>query len=166
VITTLEGTAIRSDLRPGDIGGIIALHGVLYTADAGFDVSFEAFVAASVAEYFETFDPARDRVWIVERAGQMCGCLALKGRSPVEAQLRYFLLHPDLRGQGLGRKLIEAFLECARALRYKRIFLLTDEAHTAAATHLYLAYGFRKIDERPVDRWGNSVAEQRYELEL
>jgi N-acetylglutamate synthase-like GNAT family acetyltransferase len=145
---------------------MIALHGVLYTVDAGFDLSFEAFVAASVAEYFESFDPARDRVWIVERAGQMRGCLALKGRSAVEAQLRYFLLHPELRGQGLGRKLIEAFLEYARSLGYTRIFLLTDEAHTAAATHLYLAYGFRKIDERSVERWGNSVAEQRYQLEL
>jgi N-acetylglutamate synthase-like GNAT family acetyltransferase len=154
------------DIRAGDIGGMIALHGVLYTHDAGFDLSFEAFVAASVAEFFESFDPTRDRVWIVERAGQMRGCLALKGRSQVEAQLRYFLLHPELRGQGLGRRLIEAFLECARDLGYQRIYLLTDEAHTAAATHLYLAYGFHKTDERPVERWGNSTAEQRYELEL
>ncbi len=153
--------AIRTDLRPGDIGEIVRLHGVLYR-----DHTFEAYVAGSLGECFGSWDPARDGLWLVERADEVLGSLVLKGRSPDTAQLRYFLLAPELRGQGLGRRLMEMLLAFARDRGYRHIYLLTDEAVTAAAIHLYLVYGFRRTESRPVERWGTSSAEQRYELDL
>lgn len=163
---TKADITIRTELAPGDIGAIVALHGVLYRELAGFDHTFEAYVAESVGECFRSWDPARDRVWIVERAGAVLGSLVLKGRSDEAAQLRYFLLHPDLRGRGLGRRLMERLLAFARGRGYRRIWLITDEAVATAATRLYLAFGFRSTAERAVARWGGSTAEQRYELEL
>lgn len=159
-------TRVRTDLRAGDIGEIVRLHGILYRDLAGFDHTFEAYVAESVGECFATYDPVRDRVWIVEREGQVLGSLVLKGRSGDVAQLRYFLLHPALRGQGLGRDLMTKLLDFARAAGYRRIFLLTDEAVTPAATHLYVSHGFQRTELRAVERWGTSSAEQRYELDL
>lgn len=161
-----DDTTIRTGLQPGDIGNLIALHGELYARDAGFDHTFEAYVATTVGEFFESYDPACDRLWVVERDSEMLGSLALKGRTAAEAQLRYFLLHPSLRGRGLGRRLMELLIAFARETGYTRIFLLTDEDHTAAATHLYLAYGFRLSETRSIARWGMSTAEQRYDLEL
>lgn len=160
------GTRVRTDLRAGDIGEIVRLHGILYRDLAGFDHTFEAYVAESVGECFATWEAARDRTWIVEREGEVLGSLVLKGRSPEEAQLRYFLLHPSLRGQGLGRDLMTRLLDFARAAGYRRIFLLTDEAVTPAATHLYVSHGFRRTGVRAVERWGTSTAEQRYEMDL
>lgn len=157
---------VRTDLRAGDIGAIVRLHGILYRDLAGFDHTFEAYVAESVGECFAAWDAARDGVWMVEREGTVLGSLVLKGRSPDEAQLRYFLLHPSLRGQGLGRDLMAQLLDFARAVGYRRIFLLTDEAVTPAATHLYVSHGFRRTGVRDVERWGTSTAEQRYELDL
>jgi N-acetylglutamate synthase-like GNAT family acetyltransferase len=165
-VSSDEEIVIRTQIRPGDIGAIIALHGILYAGDVGFDTTFEAYVASSVGEFFETFDAARDRFWLIERDGRLLGCIALKKRSPSDAQLRYFLLHPELRGRGLGRRLMEELIAFARAQGYSRIFLLTDEEHTPAATHLYTSYGFRRTGERAVDRWGGSLAEQRFDLEL
>lgn len=167
--TTMASTpdiSVRTDLAAGDIGAIVALHGVLYRELAGFDHTFEAYVAESVGECFRTYDPERDRVWIVERAGAVVGSLVLKARSRDEAQLRYFLLHPELRGHGLGRRLMQHLIEFARERGYRRIWLLTDEAVTAAATNLYVSCGFRRTSERAVQRWGTSTAEQRYDLEL
>lgn len=158
--------AVRTDLRPGDIGTIIALHGQLYGREASFDHTFEAYVAETVGECFGAWDTERDRVWIVELNGQVLGSLVLKGRSPDRAQLRYFLLDPALRGRGLGRRLLSDLIDFARATGYTRIFLLTDESVTGAAIHLYRAFGFRRTEERPVERWGSSLAEQRYELVL
>lgn len=159
-------TAIRTELGAGDIGEIVRLHGVLYRDLAGFDHTFEAYVAESVGECFGSWKPERDRVWLVEGNGEVLGSLVLKGRGEDTAQLRYFLLHPELRGQGMGRRLMEMLLGFARERGYRRIYLLTDEAVTAAAIHLYEVYGFRRTESRAVERWGTSSAEQRYELDL
>lgn len=43
--------SIRTDLRAGDLGRLIALHGLVYTSEDGFGLAFEAFVAQTVAEY-------------------------------------------------------------------------------------------------------------------
>lgn len=161
-----SGITIRTELRAGDIGAIIALHGTAYEEDAGFDRSFEAYVAAGVGDFFISFDPDRDRVWIVEEDGRFAGSIALKGRATDEAQLRYFLLDGSVRGQGLGRRLMDLLLAFARERGYRRIWLLTDEEHTPAATHLYQSFGFRRTGETRLDRWGNSRAEQRWELKL
>lgn len=161
-----DDITIRTDIRPGDIGDLIALHGTAYFEDVGFDTSFEAYVAAGVGEFFISFDPDNDRVWIVERDGRFAGSIALKGRTGGEAQLRYFLLDSSVRGQGLGRRLMDELLAFARSRGYSRIYLLTDEEHTPAAVHLYLNYGFRRTGEERLRRWGTSEAEQRYEMEL
>ncbi len=41
--------SIRRELRPGDLGAIIAHHGRVYLPEFGLDSNFEAHVAASVA---------------------------------------------------------------------------------------------------------------------
>ena len=47
----LADVDIRSTLKPGDLGAIIALHGTVYHRDMGFDVTFEAYVAQTIAEF-------------------------------------------------------------------------------------------------------------------
>lgn len=156
---------IRSDVRPGDIGALIALHGTVYARERNFDRSFEAYVASTLGEFFETFDETRDRVWLVERAGRVLGSIALKGRSGRVAQLRYFVLHPELRGAGLGRRLIDDLLAWAHGRGYREIYLYTEGALEAAA-RLYRSVGFELVEESLQQRWGHAVVEQRYDLRL
>src|SRR5215204_2736523 len=69
---------IRRELRPGDLGEIVAFHGRIYAAEYGVDRRFEGFVAAAIAEAGKRgFPGEREAVWIVERDGAMAGCLAL-----------------------------------------------------------------------------------------
>lgn len=42
---------IRHDLRPGDLGRIVSLHGEAYEPLGGYGLRFEAYVARTVAEY-------------------------------------------------------------------------------------------------------------------
>lgn len=42
---------IRTDLKPGDIGYLTYLHGVLYASEYGWDNTFEAYVAGPLAEF-------------------------------------------------------------------------------------------------------------------
>jgi GNAT superfamily N-acetyltransferase len=157
---------IRYDPRPGDMGQVIALHGVLYAQEFGFDRGFEAYVAETVAEYGRLARPALDRLWIAERGGQQVGSIAIVGREGGAAQLRWFLVHPDARGTGLGRRLVSEALEFCRSAGYRSVYLWTVNGLDAAA-HVYLGAGFRKTETKPPALlWGARLAEERYDLEL
>ena len=94
------------------------------------------------------------------------GSIAILGRSAEEAQLRWFLLDPRWRGQGVGRRLMEEALGFCRNVGYARVFLWTVSG-LAASSHLYRAYGFVKVqEESPREAWGTRITEEKHVLEL
>jgi predicted N-acetyltransferase YhbS len=66
---------------------------------------------------------------------------------------------------GLGRWLMREAIAFCREQGYRSIILWTVSALTAAA-HLYRAFGFRKVAEKPGRRWGVPVVEEKYALTL
>ena len=155
---------IRHTLRPGDIGYVTYLHGTLYAAEYGWDHTFEAYVAGPLAEFGKSHND-RERIWIVEKDGKVAGSIAIVGASTDEAQLRFFLLHPSLRGQGIGRILMDDAIRFCRESHYSRVFLWTESALTAAAS-LYASSDFQLTEENTHELWGLVVTEQRYDLTL
>jgi N-acetylglutamate synthase-like GNAT family acetyltransferase len=155
---------IRNDLKPGDIGYLSYLHGVLYANEFGWDSTFEAYVAGPLSEFARSHSN-RERIWIVEKDGTVAGSIAIVAASLDQAQLRWFLLHPDLRGKGIGRMLMEHAISFSKASGYSMIFLWTTSNLTAAA-RLYEALGFQITEETTHEAWGATVTEQRYELNL
>jgi N-acetylglutamate synthase-like GNAT family acetyltransferase len=155
---------IRSTLRPGDIGYVTYLHGTLYAAEYGWDHTFEAYVAGPLAEFGKSRND-RERIWIVEKDEKVAGSIAIVGASTDEAQLRWLLLHPDLRGQGIGRILMDDAISFCRESHYSRVFLWTESALTAAAS-LYASSDFQLTEENTHELWGSVVTEQRYDLIL
>lgn len=153
---------LRHDLRPGDLGAIVGLHGTVYAREHGFDPTFEAYVAGPLAEFVRARGE-RDRFWIAERAGRLSGCIAIVAASAVEAQLRWYLVDPAARGHGLGRRLLREAVDFAWSRGYESIFLWTVAALEAAA-RLYRAEGFERVEERPGRMWGVDVVEERYVL--
>src|SRR5215218_2589081 len=94
---------IRNDFRPGDIGRVVEMHGALYAREYGLDHTFEGYVAAGLGEFAVAFDERRDRIWLAEdEGGRLIGTVAIAARPDETAQLRWFLVHPDARGSGLG----------------------------------------------------------------
>jgi GNAT superfamily N-acetyltransferase len=155
---------IRCNLKPGDIGSVIHLHGTLYAAEQGWDHTFEAYVAGPLAEFAKS-STDRERIWLIEKDGRVAGSIAIVEASRAEAQLRWYLLHPDLRGYGLGRRLLETALTFCRERGYSSVFLWTVSALTAAAKR-YHAAGFQLTEEQTDNLWGATVTEQRYALRL
>lgn len=154
---------LRTDLRPGDLGAVVRLHGVLYAQEQGFDLTFEAYVAGPLAQ-FVLSRTQRDRLWLAEREGQLIGCVAIVGASADEAQLRWYLVDPSARGMGLGKRLLNEALAFARETGYRSIFLWTVSTLTKAAA-LYRGAGFILVEQKP-GQWGTAVTEEKYVVQL
>jgi GNAT superfamily N-acetyltransferase len=159
-----HGITVRHDVRPGDLGALVRLHGIIYAKEYGYDHTFEPYVAGPMAE-FVLANSRRGRVWIVEKKGEIAGCLAVVEVSEKEAQLRWFLLSPEVRGKGIGRYLLMDALSFCLYAGYELVFLLTVDLHTEAAA-LYRSVGFSLTDEHPAMLWGQERLEQRYEIRL
>jgi N-acetylglutamate synthase and related acetyltransferases len=155
---------IRHEFKPGDIGYLTYLHGTLYAKDCGWDESFETYVAVPLSD-FAQLQTEREKIWLVEKDATIAGSIAIVQASTEVAQLRWFLLHPDLRGRGIGRYLIDEAIQFCREQGYRSIFLWT-EARLVAAARLYLAVGFQLTEEKSHELWGMMVTEQRYDLSL
>jgi ribosomal protein S18 acetylase RimI-like enzyme len=159
-----QDTRLRHDLKPGDLGQLIWLHGTVYAREYGFDPTFEAYVAGPLAKFVGRHSD-RDRLWIAERGAHIMGCIAIVGASHRQAQLRWFLVVPSARGQGLGRALLHEAVEFCERQAYECVFLWTVSALTAAAG-LYRRFGFEKVEEHPGHLWGVDVIEEKYLLRL
>ena len=163
-LITLDDIFIRTQLKPGDIGYAIYLHGALYEREYGYGVQFECYVAKGLCEFYEKYDPTRNRIWACEHKDRMIGFLVLMDRGNA-AQLRYFLIEPEYRGIGLGARLLNLYMDFLRECGYKTSYLWTTHELSTAAI-LYTRHGFKLTEEKESTAFGKPLREQRYDLVL
>ena len=118
---SLEDISIRTELRPGDIGYVIHMHGNLYKKEYDYGIQFEVYVAKGLCEFYEKYNPQRERVWVCEHEDRMIGFLLLMDRGKA-AQLRYFLIQPEYRGIGLGTKLLSLYMDFLQTRGYNQSY--------------------------------------------
>jgi len=158
---------IRDKLRPGDWGALISLHGSVYCTEYGFAPAFEAFVAGTVAE-FVLDSAAEGKVWLAESDNRLVGCTAAvcrRDESRDYGQIRWVLLHPSVRGQGLGRGMLDRALTYCRNREFDKIRLETTDG-LDASQRLYLQAGFELVEEVPAVLWGERRRLITMELDL
>jgi len=63
--------------RSGDLGDIVAWHGRYYREFWSFDMTFEADVAARLGAFVQSFDPARDGLWVARDGDAFAGSIAI-----------------------------------------------------------------------------------------
>lgn len=145
---------------PGAVGDVAALHGRYYAASHGFGVGFEARVAAALGAFLEGIDERSLFACVVDDAGRVLGSISIDGAQAPLAQLRWFILHDSLHGQGWGRRLMDAAM--AHAARFPGVYLYTMEG-LDAAIHLYRKHGFVEAARVPDAQWGTGFVNVRME---
>lgn len=159
-----EDIRIRHNIVPGDIGYITYMHGWIYKEEYGYSTAFEAYVAQSLSDFVLNYKAGYDRLWIAEHNEKIVGCIGIVGHGE-RAQLRWFLLHPDYRGIGLGRRLLLGAIDFCREVGYNGVFLETT-TDLDKAIGMYERAGFAKVSERENNTWRDDLTELELAMSL
>jgi GNAT superfamily N-acetyltransferase len=148
-----------------DLDWVVRRHVAIYAEEEGFDESFETYVAGPVASFWANFDADRENMWVAEVAGSAVGAVAIVKAAEGWAQLRWFFLNREARGQGIGKSLLGEAIAFCRDKHYTGILLWTV-SQLLPARALYARYGFKRVEEVPHEIWGKHLIEERWELTL
>jgi len=116
-----------------------------------------ALVTDVLREHGDAFDPVLDvdlaapeqhyrRIWVLKAEGTVVGSVAITPPDDGTTTLKRMYLRPERRGQGWGRRLLEAALREAQRVGCHTILLDTTNRQYAARL-LYERAGFRLITE-------------------
>ncbi|MER8005606.1 helix-turn-helix domain-containing GNAT family N-acetyltransferase [Streptomyces sp. NPDC094149] len=151
---------------PGDLGWIVQRNAALYAAEYGWNADYEGLVARIVADFAEDHDPHLERVWIAELDGRPVGCvMCVRDEAPATARLRLLLVEPEVRGLGIGDRLVRAVIDFARGVGYHELVLWTNDV-LAAARSIYQRHGFVLAAEKPHRSFGKDLNGQDWRLDL
>jgi len=155
--------AITRGYRPGLLGRIAEMHALYYSCAVQFGLRFESVVAGGLAEFAERLDRPQNAIWAAAQGERIVGAVAIDGEDLGEnrAHLRWFIVSDGLRGAGVGRRLLLAAIAFVDERAFAETQLWTFRG-LDAARKLYENSGFVCVDERPGERWGSEVLEQRF----
>ena len=89
----------------------------------------------------------------------------MRGDEPTTAKLRLLYVEDCARGLGIGKALVAACIERARAIGYHRLTLWTQDC-LAAARGIYAATGFQLVGKEPHRLFGLALVGETWTLEL
>ncbi|MFI6866940.1 amino-acid N-acetyltransferase [Nocardia sp. NPDC050406] len=91
-----------------------------------------------------TLYEAVQEFWVAELDGRLIGCGALHVLWADLGEVRTVAVHPDVKGLGVGRLIVDQLITVARELELRRLFVLTFEVD------FFARHGFVEIDGTPV----------------
>lgn len=122
--------------------------------EEGFDVSLSRDPDAA------DMGPPRGAFLIARSDGLPVGCVGLKGRGDPVGEIKRLWVAPHARGHGLGKRLMHAAEDAARALSMTRLRLDTNRALPEAHA-LYTGDGWTEIERFNDDPYPDFFFEKR-----
>ncbi|MGL2966428.1 GNAT family N-acetyltransferase [Flavobacterium sp. XGLA_31] len=124
----------------------------------GYPKTGTAFADTQLDFMFETYDKPRAVYFVVELDGKIAGGAGISqlensNKNICELQKMYFL--QELRGQGVGLRMIQKCLEKATEFGYEKCYLETLP-EMLTAQHLYQKIGFEYLCE-PLGNTGHTT---------
>ncbi|OEF98136.1 bifunctional helix-turn-helix transcriptional regulator/GNAT family N-acetyltransferase [Desulfuribacillus alkaliarsenatis] len=161
----VEPITIRFFKDSNDIDYIVDKHRDIYGKEYGLGSEFISYVEKYIRQFQQTHNKEKEAVWIAETNSKVVGAIAAVMVDDSTVQLRWFLLEPEVRGRGLGQRLMNVAIEFCRDKGYEHAFLWTlDKLDTAR--HLYRKYGFTITETKENNTWAKNFTEERWDIKL
>jgi len=112
---------------------------------------------AEIDDMYTAYSSERSAFYVVELFGQVLGCGGfgpLTGAGPDTCELRKMYFKSDLRGLGVGTKLLNLCLEEAARAGFRNCYLETMD-NMEQAKRLYGRHGFKYLD-KPMGNTGHT----------
>jgi uncharacterized protein YhfF/GNAT superfamily N-acetyltransferase len=155
------GPRIVPACLPGGLAESGELQIDYYARCHGFNSAFADERRRDIGQFMAEHDASRDGVWLLVDGGSILGSIAIDARGEVP-ELRWFIVHEALHGQGWGRRLMQCAMDHCR-LRHERVVLHTFSA-LADARRLYEASGFTQLGGESVyTGYGAPIVDQGFE---
>lgn len=120
----------------------------LFNRQNDLDLDEEAALEAALAGLPECLPPEGCTVLARRGDGTANAVVFFQRIRSDAAEIKRLYLRPDVRGDGLGRRMVQRLIDEARRRGYKEIYLDTA-AFMSSAHGLYRSLGFRDIDGYP-----------------
>lgn len=170
-MAVVKGAAMQQEpvLRPIQPEDNAAVASIIRTVMTSFGACGPGFAIqdAEVDAMYEAYQQPGCAYFVIEVDGRVLGgggIAPLIGGSTGTCELRKMYFLPELRGRGLGRKLLGHCLKAARGLGYLKCYLETLTGMDAAM-HLYEQAGFQRIHQAR-GCTGHHGCDRYYELDL
>jgi putative acetyltransferase len=115
-----------------------------YERDVDAPACFEG-LERELAELDRRYVVPQGRFLLVVEGGEPVGCAAYRVLEPGLVEGRRLYLRPAARGKGLGRAMVRALVDEARAAGFRALRLETLPGKMSAAAALYRRLGFQEI---------------------
>jgi GNAT superfamily N-acetyltransferase len=147
--------------QPGLLGWMVQIQTRYYADLVQFGLPFESKVAAEIAEFALRHTDAGNLLLAAHMDNEFVGSIVIDGGTTPAARLRWFVVVPQLQGQGVGRMLLKKALTFAD--QHHEYIWLTTIVELHAARHLYEESGFTLATEHTDATWGRVMHEQTWE---
>ena len=120
-----------------------------------------------IEDMYSAYSGKKATFWVVTQEDRIVGCGGigpLQGAGTEICELRKMYFYPEIRGIGLGKRLLTQCLSEARHFEYRECYLETVE-RMWQANLLYRKMGFKKLT-CPKGDTGHSACETYYSLQL
>ena len=97
-------------------------------------------------------------IFIAQTGQQTVACVALLRYDDAQYELSKMAVSPEMRGQGVGRRLLQYTLRQSRAIGAHRVFLGSNSI-LQNAVHLYESIGFRHVPPEQLPYMGYARAD-------
>jgi DNA-binding MarR family transcriptional regulator/GNAT superfamily N-acetyltransferase len=149
----------------GDYGWLVHRQAMLFGAEYGADMGFEAFAAQEMAEFSRLGDRERAMCWIAEQQESIVGAAFVAPLSERAARMRLLYVEPDARGLGIGTMLVAQSIGFAQRAGYDTLTLTTCGVLNDGR-RVFERAGLHCVATEPERRFGRNLIAQTWERKL